>query len=51
LESQYVYLNVTLPSDQPYGAGTIRYRWFFDFDSGVSNSTEEIINNGGIGSL
>lgn len=35
LQSQYVYLNVYIPEDQEFVAGTIRYSWFFDYSSGV----------------
>ena len=41
LQSQYVYLNVSLPMDQTFEAGTIRLKWFFDYNSGVA-STENI---------
>jgi hypothetical protein len=29
--SDYVYLNVSIPRDQLFGTGTIRYKWFFDY--------------------
>lgn len=29
--SKYVYLNVTIPREQTFGTGTIRYLWFFDY--------------------
>ena len=31
LSSQYVYLNVSLPTSQSSGAGVMRLKWFFDF--------------------
>lgn len=37
-ESQYIYLNVTLPNDHEMGAGVVRYKWFFDYDSGVTST-------------
>jgi len=30
-KSQYVYLNVHLPENQVLGAGTVRFKWFFDY--------------------
>ena len=38
LESQYVYLNVNLPQDHTFGGGSIRYKWFFDYQSGISST-------------
>jgi len=35
LQSQYVYLNVYIPNDQSFVGGTIRYKWFFDYTSGI----------------
>lgn len=35
LESQYIYVNVTLPEDHLFGAGTVRYKWIFDYQSGI----------------
>lgn len=29
--SNYVYLNVSIPLGQIFGTGTIRYRWWFDY--------------------
>ena len=29
--SDYVYLNVSLPKNQDFGTGVIRYRWYFDY--------------------
>ena len=31
LASIYVYLNVNVPINQPFIAGTIRYQWIFDY--------------------
>jgi hypothetical protein len=31
LASVYIYLNVNLPINQPFIAGTIRYQWIFDY--------------------
>ena len=29
--SEYVYLNLNLPSDNTLGEGVIRFKWFFDY--------------------
>jgi hypothetical protein len=29
--SEYVYLNLNVPEDQDFVAGTIRYQWIFDY--------------------
>jgi len=47
-QSQYVYLHVNLKLGQLFQGGTIRYKWFFDYDSGVS-STSGAIGSGGSG--
>jgi hypothetical protein len=31
ISSQYVYLNVSLPTSQGSGAGVIRLKWYFDY--------------------
>jgi hypothetical protein len=31
LSSNYVYLNLNVPADQEFIAGTIRYQWIFDY--------------------
>jgi len=30
--SEYVYLNINLPANANFGAGVVRYKWFFDYD-------------------
>jgi len=30
--SEYVYLNINLPRNANYGAGVVRFKWFFDYD-------------------
>jgi len=29
--SQYVYINVTLPTDHEFGVGIVRFKWYFDY--------------------
>ena len=35
LASQYVYLNVIVPNNHIFAGGTIRFKWFFSYVSGV----------------
>jgi len=46
LQSQYVYINVSLPRNHAFGGNTIRYKWFFDYDSGVSATAGSISSTG-----
>ena len=33
IQSNYVYLNITLPSNHNLNAGVVRFKWFFDYVS------------------
>lgn len=47
LSSQYVYLNVKIPTDLDLGGRVVRYKWFFDYASGISSTDTNVVGSTG----